>query len=86
MLQKPLEHLGCQQGLTLSSQVVLRSIHSLPKRDLLIRENNVANKFQIHDMGKVYELYRAEDILLPSYVFLRFLPPLRTPGTEESVC
>lgn len=37
-------------------------------------------------IGKVYELYGVGDILLLSYVFLRFLPPLFTPGTEESVC
>lgn len=52
MLQKPLEHLGSQQGLSLGSQVVRRSIHSIPKQDLLIRENTAANKFQIHDHGQ----------------------------------
>lgn len=37
-------------------------------------------------MGKVHELYRVGDMLLPSYVFLRFLPALGTPETEERVC
>lgn len=65
MLQKPLEHLGSQQGLSkdnivcsgvctegLSSQVLLKTIHNLPKQDLPIRENTVVNKFQIHEYGK----------------------------------
>lgn len=37
-------------------------------------------------VGNVYELYRVKDILLLSYIFLRFLPPLCTLGTEEGVC
>lgn len=59
VLQKHLEHLECQQGLSkdnilcsdvctesLDYQVVLGTIHSLPKQDLLTRENIIANRFQ----------------------------------------